>query len=42
MGTNYYARVIPKEEDKQKLKEAIDANDYSNYVGNKCDDKNYK
>lgn len=28
MGTNYYARIIPKEEDKQKLKEAIDANDY--------------
>lgn len=29
MGTNYYARIIPKEEDKQKLKEAIDNNDYS-------------
>lgn len=28
MGTNYYARIIPKEEDKQKLKEAIDVNDY--------------
>jgi hypothetical protein len=24
MGTNYYARIIPKEEDKQKLKDAID------------------
>lgn len=29
MGTNYYARIIPREEDKQTLKEAIDANDYS-------------
>ena len=29
MGTNYYARIIPKEEDKQKLKEAIDNNDYN-------------
>lgn len=28
MGTNYYARIIPREEDKQKLKEAIDNNDY--------------
>ena len=24
MGTNYYARILPKEEDKQKLKDAID------------------
>lgn len=24
MGTNYYARIIPKEEDKQRLKDAID------------------
>ena len=29
MGTNFYARIIPKEEDKQKLKEAIDYNDYT-------------
>lgn len=29
MGTNYYARIIPKEEDKQKLKKAIDDNDFS-------------
>lgn len=29
MGTNFYARIIPKEEDKQTLKEAIDTNDYS-------------
>lgn len=28
MGTNYYARIIPREEDKQSLKEAIDNNDY--------------
>ena len=28
MGTNYYARIIPREEDKQLLKEAIDNNDY--------------
>ena len=24
MGTNYYARILPKEEDKQRLKDAID------------------
>lgn len=29
MGTNYYARIIPKEKDKQTLKEAIDNNDYN-------------
>lgn len=29
MGTNYYARIIPKEKDKQKLKKAIDNNDYN-------------
>lgn len=29
MGTNYYARIIPREEDKQKLKNAIDNNDYN-------------
>lgn len=28
MGTNYYARIIPKEKDKQELKKAIDNNDY--------------
>lgn len=29
MGTNFYARIIPKEEDKQKLIDAINNNDYS-------------
>lgn len=29
MGTNYYARIIPKEEDKQKLIDAINNNDYN-------------
>ena len=29
MGTNYYARIIPKEEDKQKLIDAINKNDYN-------------
>ena len=29
MGTNYYARIIPKEKDKQELKKAIDNNDYN-------------
>lgn len=33
MGTNYYARIIPKEEDKQLLKEAIDTNDYDTIKG---------
>ena len=33
MGTNFYARIIPKEEDKQILKEAIDANDYATIEG---------
>ena len=28
MGTNYYARIIPKEEDKQKLIDAINNNQY--------------
>lgn len=28
MGTNYYARIIPKEEDKQKLLDAINNNQY--------------
>lgn len=28
MGTNYYARIIPSEEDKTKLKELIDINDF--------------
>lgn len=28
MGTNYYARIIPKEEDKQKLIDAINDNKY--------------
>ena len=28
MGTNYYARIIPREKDKQALKEAIDTNNY--------------
>ena len=28
MGTNYYARIIPKEEDKQKLLDAINNNEY--------------
>ena len=26
MGTNFYARIIPKEEDKQKLLKAINNN----------------
>lgn len=29
MGTNFYARIIPKKEDKQKLLNAIDNNDYN-------------
>lgn len=29
MGTNYYARIIPKEKDKETLKKAIDNNDYN-------------
>jgi hypothetical protein len=29
MGTNYYARIIPKEEDKQKLLDAINNNQYT-------------
>ena len=28
MGTNFYARIIPKEEDKQKLLDAINNNQY--------------
>ena len=28
MGTNFYARIIPKEEDKQKLIDAINDNQY--------------
>ena len=28
MGTNFYARIIPKEEDKQKLIDAINNNQY--------------
>lgn len=32
MGTNYYARIIPKEEDKQTLKKAIDNNDYNTII----------
>ena len=28
MGTNFYARIIPKEEDKQKLVDAINNNQY--------------
>ena len=29
MGTNFYARIIPKEEDRQKLIDAINNNDYN-------------
>lgn len=29
MGTNYYARIIPKEADREELKRAIDNNDFS-------------
>lgn len=30
MGTNYYARIIPTEEQKNKLKKYIDENDFTN------------
>jgi hypothetical protein len=29
MGTNYYARIIPKENEKQKLLDAINNNKYN-------------
>ena len=29
MGTNFYARIIPKEEDKQKLLDAVNNNQYN-------------
>lgn len=32
MGTNYYARIIPREEDKQKLIDKINNNQYDEIV----------